>query len=61
MALFNQLAASPELSLRMILQPGDVQLLSNHTCLHYRGSFRCVLAPLLVTLHALRGMQYSED
>lgn len=40
MALFNQLAASPELSLRMILQPGDVQLLSNHTCLHYRGSFR---------------------
>ncbi|KAG2436556.1 hypothetical protein HYH02_011493 [Chlamydomonas schloesseri] len=40
MALFNQLASSPELSLRHILQPGDVQLLSNHTCLHYRGAFR---------------------
>lgn len=53
MALFNQLAASPELSLRMILQPGDVQLLSNHTCLHYRGSFRCAVALPLVALHAL--------
>lgn len=39
-ALFNQLASSPELSLRLVLQPGDVQLLSNHTVLHYRGAFR---------------------
>lgn len=39
MKLFNELASSPELSLRMQLQPGDVQLLSNHTALHYRGSF----------------------
>ena len=42
MELFNSLACSQQLSLRHILQPGDVQLLSNHTCLHYRGAFRCV-------------------
>ncbi|GIL88821.1 hypothetical protein Vretimale_16958 [Volvox reticuliferus] len=40
MRMFNELASGPELSLRMVLQPGDVQLLSNHTCLHYRGAFR---------------------
>ncbi|GLC60278.1 hypothetical protein PLESTB_001593600 [Pleodorina starrii] len=40
MALFNNLACSPQLSIRMVLRPGDVQLLSNHTCLHYRGAFR---------------------
>ncbi len=40
MRLFNELASSPELALRTVLQPGDVQLLSNHTCLHYRGAFK---------------------
>ncbi|CAL8468861.1 g8402 [Coccomyxa elongata] len=39
MALFNELAASKELRLEMILQPGDIQLLNNHTCLHYRSAF----------------------
>lgn len=39
MALFNELAASPQLRLEMILQPGDIQLLNNHTCLHYRSAF----------------------
>lgn len=37
--LFNQLSSSKELRLDWILQPGDVQLLSNHTCLHFRGAF----------------------
>lgn len=31
MKLFNQLAASDELRLEASLQPGDIQLLSNHT------------------------------
>jgi alpha-ketoglutarate-dependent taurine dioxygenase len=39
MALFSALAASPDLALRMMLQPGDIQLLNNHTCLHYRSAF----------------------
>lgn len=39
MSLFNQLASSQELALQMILQPGDIQLLNNHTCLHYRSAF----------------------
>ena len=39
MSLFNQLASSQELALQLILQPGDIQLLNNHTCLHYRSAF----------------------
>ena len=39
MSLFNQLASSRELALQIILQPGDIQLLNNHTCLHYRSAF----------------------
>ena len=39
MSLFNQLASSQELALQMLLQPGDIQLLNNHTCLHYRSAF----------------------
>lgn len=39
MSLFNELASSQELALQMILQPGDIQLLNNHTCLHYRSAF----------------------
>eukprot|EP00884_Botryococcus_braunii_P007135 jgi/Botrbrau1/16422/Bobra.0142s0021.1 len=40
MDLFNQLAASPELKISYMLQPGDIQLLSNHTILHHREAFR---------------------
>ena len=39
MALFNQLAASDELRLDMMLQPGEIQVLSNHTALHTRSAF----------------------
>lgn len=37
--LYNQIAGSPELYLDMELEPGDVQLLSNHTVLHARTDY----------------------
>jgi Taurine catabolism dioxygenase TauD, TfdA family len=37
--LFNQLAASDELRMDAVLQPGDIQLLSNHVALHARSAF----------------------
>jgi len=37
--LFNELAGSPDLRIDYILEPGDIQLLSNHTCLHFRTAF----------------------
>lgn len=37
--VFNELASSDELRMDYVLQPGDIQLLSNHTCLHARGGF----------------------
>jgi len=37
--LYNEIADSPELYLDMDLEPGDVQLLSNHTVLHARTGF----------------------
>jgi TfdA family taurine catabolism dioxygenase TauD len=37
--LFDQLANDPKLNLMMELQPGDVQLVHNHTILHDRTSF----------------------
>jgi hypothetical protein len=37
--LYEQIASSPELYLDMELQPGDVQLLSNHTILHARTEY----------------------
>ena len=37
--MFNELAASPEIRMDYILEPGDVQLLSNHVCLHFRTAF----------------------
>ncbi len=40
MDLFNELAGSEELKITYMLQPGDIQLLSNHTVLHHRGAFR---------------------
>lgn len=39
MELFNQLAASDELRLDHTLQPGEIQVLSNHTQLHTRAAF----------------------
>jgi hypothetical protein len=39
MKLFNELAESDKLRMDYILDPGDIQLLSNHTVLHARGSF----------------------
>jgi hypothetical protein len=38
-ALFEELAASPEIAMHYVLQPGDIQLLNNHTCLHHRTAF----------------------
>ena len=37
--VFNAYAASDELRISAMLQPGEIQLLSNHTCLHHRGAF----------------------
>lgn len=37
--LFDALAASPRHAIRYRLQPGDIQLLSNHTVLHARDAF----------------------
>jgi alpha-ketoglutarate-dependent taurine dioxygenase len=37
--LFNKLAASDELRLDYMLQPGEIQLLNNHTQLHARSEF----------------------
>lgn len=37
--LYDQLAASPEIYLDMWLQPGDIQLISNHTVVHARTAY----------------------
>ena len=37
--LFDALANDPELNLMMELQPGDIQLVHNHTILHDRTAF----------------------
>lgn len=37
--LYNEIADSPDFYLDMDLEPGDVQLLSNHTVLHARTDF----------------------
>jgi hypothetical protein len=39
MELFNQLARSDELRQDHMLQPGEIELLSNHTQLHTRAAF----------------------
>ncbi len=36
---FDELADSPEHSLEMVLEPGDIQLLSNHTIAHSRTAY----------------------
>jgi hypothetical protein len=37
--LYNEIADSPDMHLDMDLEPGDVQLLSNHTVLHARTDY----------------------
>jgi hypothetical protein len=37
---FDELADSPEYALEMVLEPGDIQLLSNHTIAHSRTAYR---------------------
>ena len=37
--LFNAIALSDKLRIDFLLQPGDIQLLSNHTQLHTRSAF----------------------
>jgi hypothetical protein len=37
--LYNEIADSPEMHLDMDLEPGDVQLLSNHTVVHARTGY----------------------
>jgi hypothetical protein len=43
--LFDALANDPELNLMMELQPGDIQLVHNHTILHDRTAFEDYLEP----------------
>jgi len=37
--LYEQIASSPDLYLDMNFEPGDVQLISNHTVLHSRTEY----------------------
>lgn len=39
MSLFTKLASSEELRMDYLLQPGEIQLLNNHTQLHSRSEF----------------------
>ena len=64
MALFNEIASSDALRMDYMLQPGDVQLLNNHTQLHTRAKnedfpvsfsvstalFSCLEEPVSMTL-----------
>jgi len=38
--LYEELAGSPELRLDMRFEPGDIQLISNHTVVHARAAYR---------------------
>ncbi len=57
--LYEKIATSPELRLDMYFEPGDVQLVSNHTILHARTAYtdwpepsrRRHLLRLWLTLH----------
>jgi len=42
---FDATAESPEYALEMAFEPGDVQLLSNHTIAHSRTGYRDAEAP----------------
>ena len=43
--LFEEIASSPELRLDMELEPGDVQLLSNHVVVHARTAYEDAPGP----------------
>jgi Taurine catabolism dioxygenase TauD, TfdA family len=43
--LFDELANDPKLNLKMELQPGDIQLVHNHTILHDRTAFEDFAEP----------------
>ncbi|HBB96509.1 MAG TPA: taurine catabolism dioxygenase TauD [Blastocatellia bacterium] len=43
--LFDELANDPKLNLTMELQPGDIQLVHNHTILHDRTAFEDFVEP----------------
>lgn len=49
--LFDELAASPELAMTGRLEPGDIQLLNNHTILHARSAFTDHLEVQLLCHH----------
>ena len=51
--LYNEIADSPDMYLDMDLEPGDVQLLSNHTVLHARTDYEDYAEPELKR-HLLR-------
>ncbi|MBT8470071.1 MAG: TauD/TfdA family dioxygenase [Deltaproteobacteria bacterium] len=51
--LYNQIAESPDFYLDMDFEPGDVQLLSNHTVLHARTGYEDYAEPELKR-HLLR-------
>lgn len=58
--VFNDFAASEELRMDYDLQPGDIQLLNNHTCLHSRSGFVDHADPLKKR-HLLRLWLSPED
>jgi hypothetical protein len=51
--LYDEIAASPEFHVDMALEPGDVQLLSNHTVIHARTDYEDHPEPALKR-HLLR-------
>ena len=50
-AEFNRLAGSDELRMDYKLQPGDIQLLHNHSMVHCRSGFQDHQASMLCCLH----------
>jgi hypothetical protein len=58
--VFNGHAASDALRMDYDLQPGDIQLLNNHTCLHARAGFQNAPAPAAAR-HLLRLWVAPDD
>lgn len=52
--VFEELACSDELRMDYVLQPGEIQLLSNHTVLHARDSFKDDAKDVSKRRHLLR-------
>jgi hypothetical protein len=67
--MFNALALSDKLRLDFLLQPGDIQMLSNHTQLHTRSAFEdhevarscSSTLPLLLELSSLHASRTWPD